>query len=207
MLERSPHNFIAGAGAQAFAREMGMPLVDPATMMGTPPIAGWSPPADADGAGAAGADTGRADADTVGAVALDVHGNLAVAASTGGTAGKWPGRVGDSPLVGCGAYADNAVGAAAATGHGEKLMRVVISKTACDQLAAGRSAQEVAAAVIRLLHGRVGGYGGIIIVDRYGHIGLAHNTPNMAYAYVLPGQDVVVGAEIPSSVGCDDLTA
>lgn len=193
VLERSPHNFITGAGAQAFAREMGVPLVDPATMMGTPPIAGWSPPADTGGA-----DTGSADADTVGAVALDMHGNLAVAASTGGTAGKWPGRVGDSPLVGCGAYADNAVGAAAATGHGEMLMRVVISKTACDQLAAGRPAQEVAAAVIHLLHGRVGGYGGIIIVDRYGHIGLAHNTPNMAYAYVLPGQDVVAGAEIPS---------
>ena len=152
VMERSPHNFIVGAGAQAFARAMGVPLVEPAEMMGTSPIDGWSPPA---------------EADTVGAVALDTGGNLAVAASTGGTAGKWPGRVGDSPLVGCGAYADNAAGAASATGHGEKLMRIVISKTACDDLAAGRPAQETADAVIRLLHGRVGGYGGIILVDRH----------------------------------------
>ena len=182
VMERSPHNLIVGTGAQAFAREMGVPLVEPAAMMGTPRIAGWSLPE---------------EADTVGAVALDTSGNLAVAASTGGTADKWPGRVGDSPLVGCGAYADNAAGAAAATGHGEKLMRVVISKTACDYLAAGRPAQEAADAVIRLLYGRVGGYGGIILVDRHGQIGLAHNTPNMAYAYILPGHDVVAGAEIP----------
>jgi len=193
VMDRSPHNLIVGAGAQAFAREMGVPLVEPATMMGTPPIVGWAPPADA-----AAADATAAAADTVGAVALDVRGNLAVAASTGGTAGKWPGRVGDSPLVGCGAYADNAAGAASATGHGEKLMRVVVSKTACDQLAAGRPAQEVAEAVIRLLHGRVGGYGGIILIDPQGRIGLAHNTPNMAYAYILSGQDVVAGAEIKS---------
>ena len=195
VLERSPHNFIVGAGAQRFAREMGVPFVEPATMLGTPPIVGWSPPADAVGADTEGADTEGADADTVGAVALDVNGNLAVAASTGGTADKWPGRVGDSPLVGCGAYADNASGAAAATGHGEKLMRVVISKAACDLLAVGRPAQEVAGTVIRLLHARVGGYGGIILVNRYGDIGLAHNTPNMAYAYVTSGRDVVAGAE------------
>jgi beta-aspartyl-peptidase (threonine type) len=181
VMERSSHNLIVGAGAQAFAREMGMSLVEPAAMMGTPRIAGWSPPE---------------EADTVGAVALDASGNLAVAASTGGTADKWPGRVGDSPLVGCGAYADNASGAASATGHGEKLMRIVISKTVCDYLAAGRPAQEAADAVIRLLYGRVGGYGGIILVDRHGQIGLAHNTPNMAYAYILPGHDVVAGAEI-----------
>ena len=182
VMERSSHNLIVGAGAQAFAREMGMSLVEPAAMMGTPRIAGWSPPE---------------EADTVGAVALDASGNLAVAASTGGTADKWPGRVGDSPLVGCGAYADNASGAASATGHGEKLMRIVISKTACDYLAAGRPAQEAADAAIRLLYGRVDGYGGIILVDRHGQIGLAHNTPNMAYAYILPGHDVVAGAEIP----------
>jgi len=104
--------------------------------------------------------------------------------------------VGDSPLVGSGVYADNASGAAAATGHGEMLMRIVISKTACDQLVAGKSAQEAADDVIRLLSARVGGYGGIILVDREGRVGLAHNTPNMAYAYILPGQEVVASAEI-----------
>ena len=181
VLERSEHNFIVGTGAQAFAQAMGVSLCEPAAMLGTPSIEGWVLPE---------------VADTVGAVAMDAAGNVAVASSTGGTAGKWPGRVGDSPLVGCGAYADNASGAATATGHGEMLMRIVISKTACDQLAAGKPAQVVADDVIRLLHARVGGYGGIILVDREGRIGLAHNTPNMAYAYVLPGQKVVAGAEV-----------
>lgn len=181
VMERSEHNFLVGRGAQTFAREMGVSLCEPAAMMGTPGIEGWSLPA---------------AADTVGAVALDVDGNVAAADSTGGTAGKWPGRVGDSPLVGSGVYADNVSGAAAATGHGEMLMRVVISKTACDQLAAGKSAQQAADGVIRLLHERVGGYGGIILVDREGRVGLAHNTPNMSYAYITPGQVVVAGAEV-----------
>lgn len=181
VLERSEHNFIVGQGAQAFAREMGVSLCEPVALMGTSGIEGWSP---------------LAAADTVGAVALDMAGNLAAADSTGGTAGKWPGRVGDSPLVGSGVYADNASGAAAATGHGEALMRIVISKTACDQIAAGQPAQGAANSVIRQLYERVGGYGGIILVDREGRIGLAHNTPNMAYAYVVPGQEVVGGAEI-----------
>ena len=183
VMERSEHNFIVGAGAQAFAQAMGVSLCDPVAMLGTPGIEGWLLPK---------------AADTVGAVAMDCDGNVAAASSTGGTAGKWPGRVGDSPLVGCGAYADNASGAATATGHGEMLMRIVISKTACDQLAAGKPAPAVANDVIRLLHAREGGYGGIILVDREGHIGLAHNTPNMAYAYVLPGQEVVAGAEVSS---------
>jgi beta-aspartyl-peptidase (threonine type) len=181
VMEHSDHNFIVGQGAQDFAREMSVPLCEPASMLGTPSIEGWSLPM---------------AADTVGAVALDVDGNVAAADSTGGTADKWPGRVGDSPLVGSGVYADNLSGAAAATGHGEMLMRVVISKTACDQLAAGKSPQEAADAVIRLLHERVGGYGGIILVDRKGRVGLAHNTPNMSYAYVVPRQGVVAGAEV-----------
>ena len=181
VMERSEHNFLVGRGAQTFAREMGVSLCEPAAMMGTPSIEGWSLPM---------------AADTVGAVAMDMDGNVAAADSTGGTADKWPGRVGDSPLVGSGVYADNLSGAAAATGHGEMLMRVVISKTACDRLAAGKSAQTAADDVIRLLHNRVGGYGGIILVDREGRVGLAHNTPNMAYAYILPGQEVVAGAEV-----------
>lgn len=136
--------------------------------------------------------------DTVGAVALDVAGRLTVGTSTGGTPDKWPGRVGDSPLVGCGAYADDQVGAAAATGSGESLMRIVTSKTAVDYLAQGMMAQEAADATIRRLWERVGGYGGVILVDSEGRIGLAHNTPNLSYAYVSGGEAMVGGAWISS---------
>jgi beta-aspartyl-peptidase (threonine type) len=121
--------------------------------------------------------------DTVGAVAMDAQGQLAAATSTGGTAYKLPGRVGDSPLVGSGAYADNLTGAASATGHGESIMRVVLAKTATDAIARGMSAQEAADHAIRYMFERVGGYGGLIIVDYRGQIAFAHNTPRMAVAW------------------------
>ncbi len=190
VLELEQHNFFVGHGAELLAQELGIPFCDPAALMGKreDPESDetWSPPGLIQPAGG----------DTVGAVALDLQGDLAVATSTGGTPNKRPGRVGDSPLVGCGAYADNEVGAASATGWGERLLRIVTSKTACDYLRQGTASQAAAEAVIHLLEQRVAGYGGIILVDREGHIGLAHNTPNMSYAYILPGQEVVVGTRL-----------
>jgi L-asparaginase / beta-aspartyl-peptidase len=122
-----------------------------------------------------------------------------VATSTGGTPDKWPGRVGDSPLVGCGAYADDAAGAAAATGSGESLMKIVTSKGAVELMAAGRTAQEAADAIVARLWERVRGYGGVILIDPMGRVGLAHNTPNLAYAYVLPDGTVAAGVEFSPS--------
>lgn len=183
VMERTPHHFIVGQGATAFAREMGLLVTDPELAVGKRELEEeeWTPPGD-----------------TVGAVALDLSGNLAVATSTGGTPNKRPGRVGDSPLVGAGAYADNLAGAAGATGSGEHLMRVVISKAACDRMAAGMSAQQAAEEAIRLLQSRVNGYGGLIAIDREGRVGLAHNTPNLAYAYRLPDQEIMVGMSVLS---------
>jgi beta-aspartyl-peptidase (threonine type) len=122
--------------------------------------------------------------DTVGAVAIDVNGNVAASTSTGGVHFKMPGRVGDSPLVGAGAYADNRTGAASATGHGESIMRVLLSKTATDAIERGMSAQDAADFAVRTMHERVGGYGGIILVDFRGQVAFAYNTPHMAAAWV-----------------------
>ena len=176
-------NFLVGEAAKDFAAEQGMRVCDPAELMGRHDVGEWSPPK-------------PPPSDTVGAVAMDLEGNLAVGTSTGGTPNKYPGRVGDSPLVGSGGYADNLTGAASATGAGEALMRIVTSKTACDLIAAGKSAQEAADAVIRLLHERVYGYGGIILIDREGRVGLAHNTPHLSYAYRLPGQEIIAGVKL-----------
>jgi beta-aspartyl-peptidase (threonine type) len=131
--------------------------------------------------------------DTVGALALDANGNLAAGTSTGGTFNKTPGRVGDSPLVGCGAYADNRTGAASATGLGEALMKVVISKTACDFIAQGMSAQQAADAAIAVLAERTTGQGGLIVLDQQGCIGVAHNTPYIAHAYITVGSEIAIG--------------
>lgn len=182
VMTRSPHNFLVGQGAEAFARMCEVPFFPTEALLGR-----------RENLDAVNPSVGL---DTVGAVALDLEGNLAVATSTGGTFRKWPGRVGDSPLIGCGAYADNEAGAVSVTGEGEALMRIVISRLACEQMAAGMSAQAVAEAAIQRLYTRVGGHGGIILIDRAGNIGLAHNTPNMSYAYILPEQDTVAGVVI-----------
>ncbi len=119
--------------------------------------------------------------DTVGAVAIDANGDLAAATSTGGTLSKAPGRVGDSSLIGCGCYADNLSAAVSLTGWGEPIMKLVLGKWAVDRVAAGVTPQHAATAAIDYLHARLGGHGGIILIGPDGQLGLAHNTPRMAW--------------------------
>jgi beta-aspartyl-peptidase (threonine type) len=120
---------------------------------------------------------------TVGACAIDRAGHVAAATSTGGITFKRPGRVGDTPLPGCGTYADDQAGAASATGHGESIIRVTMSRSLIDRLRAGASAHEAAWGAVEELGARVAGTGGIICVDRAGRVGLAHNTARMSYGW------------------------
>jgi beta-aspartyl-peptidase (threonine type) len=120
--------------------------------------------------------------DTVGAVALDRNGNIAAATSTGGTLNKAPGRLGDSSLIGCGCYADNTTAAASTTGWGEPIMKLVLAKWAADRVASGSLPEWVAAEAINYLKSRLNGHGGMILLDARGRIGIAHNTPRMAWA-------------------------
>jgi len=131
--------------------------------------------------------------DTVGAVAIDQWGNIAAATSTGGTRKKLPGRVGDSPLVGSGAYADNWSAGVSATGYGEKLMKILISKRVCDFVANGLSARAACEAAIRVLEERVHGEGGLIAIDSRGQVGWHFNTDAMPYAYVVGDGEVKSG--------------
>jgi beta-aspartyl-peptidase (threonine type) len=125
--------------------------------------------------------------DTVGAVALDAHGNLAAATSTGGTLNKTPGRVGDSSLIGCGCYADNLAAAVSLTGWGEPIMKLVLGKWATDRVAGGTPPELAAREAISYLYNRLGGHGGIILLGPDGRFGLAHNTPAMAWGLATPG--------------------
>ena len=120
--------------------------------------------------------------DTVGAVALDREGNIAASTSTGGTLNKAPGRLGDSSLIGCGCYADNLSAAASTTGWGEAIMKLVLAKWAADHVQAGSAPEVVARDAMDYLKKRVDGHGGIILLDAKGRIGIAHNTPRMAWA-------------------------
>ena len=121
--------------------------------------------------------------DTVGAVALDAKGNIAAATSTGGTLNKAPGRLGDSSLIGCGCYADNESAACSTTGWGEPIMKLVLAKWTADRISAGNLPEWAAQEAMNYLKQRLNGHGGIIVLDPQGHIGIAHNTPRMAWAY------------------------
>lgn len=128
--------------------------------------------------------------DTVGAVAIDKDGNVAAATSTGGFPLKLPGRIGDSPLIGCGTYADNLSGACSATGVGEIAIRLVLAKTVCNYMESGKSAEEAVENAIKLVNKRIStSYNsmGLIVVDSQGRFGAAHNSPNMCWAYFTPG--------------------
>ncbi len=119
--------------------------------------------------------------DTVGALAIDSDGNLAAGDSTGGVSLKLPGRIGDSPILGAGLYADNRSGAATSTGLGEQAMRLVISKTACDIMKT-ETGPSAAIKTIRLATRAVGVGTGILTLDRKGRYGVAHNTRNLCWA-------------------------
>jgi beta-aspartyl-peptidase (threonine type) len=121
--------------------------------------------------------------DTVGAVALDRDGKIAASTSTGGTLNKDPGRLGDSSLIGCGCYADNASAAASTTGWGEPIMKLVLAKWAADRVGSGSLPEWVAKEAMNYLKQRVNGHGGIILLDAEGHFGIAHNTPRMAWSF------------------------
>jgi beta-aspartyl-peptidase (threonine type) len=170
VLERGQHSFLVAAGAEQFALESGLLLCEPADLVTTYERQRWAARAESDPRG------------TVGAVAIDAAGNLCAGTSTGGTFFKHPGRIGDSPLIGCGCYADNEAAAVSCTGHGESIMKIVMAKTASDFVAAGHDAQGAADAAVKLLSRRTGGTGGLIVVDRTGRFGVSFSTPHMTWA-------------------------
>ncbi|MHB1701770.1 MAG: isoaspartyl peptidase/L-asparaginase [Acidobacteriaceae bacterium] len=193
-LDHSPHIYFVGAGAERFARQHGMDLIDNTELViprererlfkaQQAEIAGE---ADTTFSGDLAAAIALDSHDTVGAVALDIRGNLAAATSTGGTLNKAPGRVGDSSLIGCGCYADNHSAAVSLTGWGEPIMKLVLGKWAVDRVGSGSEPQQAAAAAIDYLYQRLRGHGGIILLGPDGRIGIAHNTPRMAWGVQTP---------------------
>jgi beta-aspartyl-peptidase (threonine type) len=121
---------------------------------------------------------------TVGAVARDSNGHVAAATSTGGRVNKSAGRVGDSPILGAGTYADDDAGACSNTGDGEAVMRLCLGKSAIEWMRGRMDPKYAAMNAIRTLGKRLGADGGIILVDRAGRLGLARNTSTMTWAAV-----------------------
>ena len=179
VLDESPHVYLVAQGAERFAHQHGLPLCANKELVIEREVERLR---DVQGQAAGKPPEFFAEHDTVGAVALDSRGNLAAATSTGGTLNKTPGRVGDSSLIGCGCYADNASAAVSTTGWGEPIMKLVLAKWAADRVHEGTSPEAAARAAIERLEVRLAGHGGIILLDTQGRYGLAHNTPRMAWA-------------------------
>jgi beta-aspartyl-peptidase (threonine type) len=132
----------------------------------------------------------KGQTDTVGAVAIDAEGNLAAATSTGGVPNKLAGRVGDSPLIGCGTYADNAITAVSCTGWGESIIRIVMAKHFCDLMVMGHSMEEAGTLTIKKLSQlKTKGLGGLIAVSPGGDVYHGYNTPRMLWTSIVDGKE------------------
>ena len=128
---------------------------------------------------------------TIGAVAMDKKGNLAAATATGGLVCKQQGRVGDSPIIGAGVYADNKTCAVSATGHGEMFMRTVLAKHIADLIQFKKLNADTAAKLgINYLKSRVGGLGGVIVIDKFGRCSARFNTRTMIRGWIERGKEL-----------------
>jgi L-asparaginase / beta-aspartyl-peptidase len=200
VLEKSEHMMLVSAGAEQFAMEHRFPLCDPKELITDSARREWLKLREKPSIAAA-EEASSQKRGTVGAVAMDKDANLVAGTSTGGTRGKYPGRVGDSPLIGCGCYADAKAGGVSCTGYGEGIMKIVMAKLAVDLLRDPRVlpphrkkrgeattiAQAVADACLRALKVRADATGGLILLDREGRPAAAYSTPRMAYGYVEAG--------------------
>ncbi len=200
VMENSEHVLLVGPAAEAFAARHGAVTVEPAYFHTDARHEQWQrvrgqsrAMLDHDASSFAFAEKSAEpkepiDPDnkfgTVGAVALDQFGNLAAATSTGGITNKQPGRVGDSPIIGAGCYANNATVAVSATGTGEAFMRTAACYDIGARMAyAGQSLEEASRAVVFETLPKVGGRGGVIAIDRHGNLALPFNTEGMYRAW------------------------
>ena len=195
-MEQSEHVLLVGHGARSFAEDHGVELcrsrdllVGRAREQYLRVRAGETDLVDAEFAPGADDHMG-----TVGAVALDSKGRAAAGTSTGGTLDKYPGRVGDSPLIGAWTYADSRAGAASCTGWGEGILRVVMAKSALDRISSGLDLEAAGRAALDDLD-RVGGRAGMILIDSAGGATAVFNTPRMARGLATADGGLRVGVD------------
>lgn len=184
IMDKSEHILLAGMGAVRFGREHGILQCKNDELLVGRELERWRQLQSKQEFSTKDAFRKKMPQDTVGAVALDKNGVMVSGTSTGGTPNKYPGRVGDSPLIGCGTYADSSIGGASCTGWGEAIIKVVLAKTVIDMLEHnGGDAVIGAQQSIQRLEKKAEGFGGVIVLNNKGIPAVAYNTPRMARAY------------------------
>ena len=173
--EQSPHVMLSGSGAEAFAREKGLDMVDDNLYFATPKTMKWVEKFKAE----------SKKNGTVGCVVLDRDGNLTAGTSTGGMLGKRWGRIGDSPVIGAGTYADNQSCAVSCTGHGEYFIRHAVAYNLCARYKyLGEPIAQAADSIIHKELNSEAGNGGLIAVDRLGNFAMPYNSGGMFRGYL-----------------------
>lgn len=192
IMENTPHVMLAGEGANKFASEYGINEVDKDLLI-TPyakqELAKYKKynktvyclfnKTD---------NSNLSGHDTVGCAVVDEAGHTACATSTGGISAKMPGRVGDSPIIGAGGYADDEVGAVSTTGHGEALMKACLARHISTVMATGQDVLTSIQHGLSHMEKRIKGFGGAIAVSNKGEVGMYFSTPRMPWAYVQGGE-------------------
>ena len=176
ILDDGRYSFFVGAGAIDQARALGVPLCDPRELVTA-------------------RQRHRLEAlqpGTVGAVAIDRFGTIVAGTSTGGRAGQLPGRVGDSPLIGCGTYAESKLGGVSCTGDGEATIRVVLARRTLELLRTIEDPEQASQLAISVLREEGRGHGGLILIDSQGRVAWAHSTPFMPVGHRSAGHDRAV---------------
>jgi len=190
VMENTDHTLLVGKGAERQAILAGLKIVDPTSLVTLEGREEWETYKQYKSAvnslfsGRNKEETQGIGHDTVGCVALDAGGNIACATSTGGITGKMPGRVGDTPIVGAGGYADNQVGGVSTTGHGESITKACLAYTAILDMEQGSSPSEAGQYALKRMMDKVGGAGGIIIINRSGDWCAEFSTQRMAWAAI-----------------------
>ena len=179
LIEATRQVLLVGTGAEEFAREQGFEAIRPEALVAAREVARLREHQARRQAPAPG--------DTVGAVALDAEGRIAVAGSTGGTLGKRPGRVGDTPLPGAGLYADSGIGGVACTGWGEGIARLAMARAVLARIEAGEEPDQAARALLGAAWSRLGGTAGLLIVTPDARMVTAWSTPRMARGWAHGG--------------------
>ena len=190
VMENTIHSILVGPGAEQFAEQMGIPKADVDYMITEKARKAWE-------------EKRKEGHDTIGAIALDTHGSMAVATSTSGANMKVPGRVGDTPIIGSGFYVESGVGGAAATGLGEDIMRTCCCFRCVEFMRAGMSPKEAVEHVVVLAHNTIVKHGGkpdniaMVCMNAEGEVGAACNHQGFAFTYAHEGCEPVLEEVVP----------